>query len=145
MTATDWSELTERISALKPGLKGKWGKMNFAEMLVHCRLGLETALGEYKTKPGHNFFTRNIVKNIVFNVPWPKGKAPTPPDLDVQKNGVKTRSEEEELSALKQAFEKFKASRFDSNEHPFFGRLNFKEWVHLQKKHFNHHLMQFGR
>src|SRR5580698_98291 len=41
-------ELKLRLSALTPGHQRQWGKMNPAQMLAHCSLGLEMAAGEIR-------------------------------------------------------------------------------------------------
>jgi hypothetical protein len=41
-------EVKQRLSALTPGHQRQWGKMNSAQMLAHCSLGLEMAAGEIR-------------------------------------------------------------------------------------------------
>ena len=41
-------EVKQRLEALKPNQPRQWGKMNPAQMLAHCSLGLEMAAGEIR-------------------------------------------------------------------------------------------------
>jgi hydroxymethylglutaryl-CoA reductase len=44
-----------------------------------------------------------------------------------------------------QAFEQyFSKNPNNTFMHPFFGELNYDEWIQFHKKHFIHHLKQFG-
>lgn len=38
-------EIIERINKLTPSTQRQWGKMNLEQMLVHCVIGLKTAIG----------------------------------------------------------------------------------------------------
>ena len=41
-------EVQQRLSRLQPDQPRQWGKMNPAQMLAHCSLGLEMAAGEIR-------------------------------------------------------------------------------------------------
>lgn len=48
---SDVSQILERIGKLTPGSQRQWGKMNVAQMLAHCNISIETALGKNIIKP----------------------------------------------------------------------------------------------
>ena len=39
-------EVKRRMSQLKPESEHEWGKMNAAQMLAHCSVGMEVSLGD---------------------------------------------------------------------------------------------------
>src|SRR5277367_1813348 len=47
---TDNAELIERINKLTPSTPALWGKMNVAQMLAHCQVIIQVALGELQLK-----------------------------------------------------------------------------------------------
>ena len=42
---TDVQNITARLEKLTPDSKRQWGTMDIAQMLAHCNVSLETALG----------------------------------------------------------------------------------------------------
>jgi len=48
--ATDNAEFIERINKLTPSSPALWGKMNVSQMLVHCQVIIQVALGELRLK-----------------------------------------------------------------------------------------------
>jgi hypothetical protein len=48
---SDVSEILERIEKLTANSQRQWGKMNVAQMLAHCNVSVETAMGMNYIKP----------------------------------------------------------------------------------------------
>ena len=46
----DTREILERLEKLTPHAQAQWGKMNVAQMVSHCRKGLEMAIGTIHPK-----------------------------------------------------------------------------------------------
>lgn len=44
------AEFQRRIAVLRADAPAQWGKMSAAQMVVHCRRGVEMALGELRPK-----------------------------------------------------------------------------------------------
>lgn len=137
-------ELTHRIDTLKPGSQRQWGKMDVAQMLAHCSIPLEVALGErigQRTLMGRIFgrFAKSIVTN---EAPFKQG-LPTNPDFIIPDQ----RDFSVEKQRLKNVLNRFStagAAKMENRKHPFFGILTAKEWSNAMVKHIDHHLRQFG-
>src|SRR6266478_1809776 len=100
MKSPTLSELAQRLDRLDPNAKSLWGKMNLPQMLVHCRLPMEAALGERKVTPKTNFLKRWVVYPLLMQVPWPKGKAQTHGEFNVVKMNMPVRAVADEAEAL---------------------------------------------
>jgi hypothetical protein len=145
MQNNEWSELEQRIRAVKPGAAAVWGKMAVAEMLVHCRLPLECGLGEYSTaRNDKNSLKNTVMRWMVFNTPWIKGHTPTAPDFKVMEKKMPVRSTEEERGALADTLGRFIKGGFVPKPHPVLGPMDLAQWGTLMKKHLDYHLKQFG-
>jgi hypothetical protein len=141
---SDVSQILERIEKLTPDSQRQWGKMNVAQMLAHCTIGLKTATGEHVMK--RLFIGRiigTLVKRKVLNEkPFKKGH-PTDKSYIFKDD----RKFEEEKPAVIAALKKFYdggPSRCTKHPHPFFGYYTPEQWAVLQWKHLDHHLRQFG-
>ena len=145
MNAPTFPELSERLGKLDPNAKALWGKMNLAQMLVHCRIPMETGLGLREVeKPSANFATRWLLFPLLMNLPWPKGKAQTHPEFNVVKADLPVRSVAEEASDLAGKMKTFMEGNFKPRKHAIFGELSLSQWADLQRKHLDHHFRQFG-
>lgn len=136
------SELTTEHSA-------KWGLMNAQQMVEHLSLVFMGSIGKWgreftgneerAAKMKANFFVAKYP--FPKSVPVPNGQQGTIPPL---------RGENMEASKilLKNTVQKFinhfTANPTDTVQHPYFGLLNFEEWMSFHIKHIEHHLMQFG-
>ena len=135
------------LEKLTPETKPAWGKFTAQHMLEHLGNTLvivsskkdfpvitpEDQLPSYRhflmsDKP----FTRNIPNPIV---------GTEPPALRFENlETAKTK-----LLAAIDNFHKFFQENPEARPvHPFFGKLNFEEWLQFQRKHFRHHFTQFG-
>ena len=136
-------EFTKRINTLRPDSQRLWGKMNVAQMLAHCCIPLEIALGE---RPGKKSLMGMLIgrfaKSVVTNEKPFKQGLPTNPDFIV--------TEEKDFSVEKQrlinVLNRFSqaSDKLDNRKHPFFGPLTKQEWSNSMIKHIDHHLRQFG-
>lgn len=138
-------EIQERIARLGPNNQRQWGKMNAAQAMAHCAVGMEWAVGD-KTEP-RMFLGRIIgplVKSQVLKDEAPMGKnAPTAKSL-VVKDERDLGKESARLSALVERFASAGPQGCTKNAHTFFGQLTPEEWARLMYKHVDHHLRQFG-
>jgi hypothetical protein len=138
------SQLAQRLERLDSNAKALWGKMNLAQMLVHCRIPLEAGLGERSVTLKGTFFTRRILFPILMKIPWPKGKAQTHTEFNVVSMNLPVRSVQEEAAALAAKVKAFLAGGFSPKTHPIFGELSMAQWLYLQRRHLDHHFRQFG-
>lgn len=138
------AELAQRLDRLDPEAKAHWGRMNLAQMLMHCRMAMEAGLGERELKSRGNFLTRWVMFPMLVRLPWPKGKAQTHPGLNVVDLNLPARSLAEETVALKERLAIWSEGGFGPWEHSLFGKISKRGWDRLQRRHLDHHFRQFG-
>ena len=139
-------EVKQRLSALSPSHQRQWGKMNPAQMLAHCFLGLEMAAGEIR--PPRAFVGRilgPVIKPMALRDEEPmRRNSPTSKELVVIGEDRDFETERERLIGLIDRFVAEGAAGCTSHPHAFFGSLTSDEWAVLMYKHLDHHLRQFG-
>ena len=133
-----------RLQNLQPGAAANWGKMKPAQMLAHCQVPLQAALGEKQLKQSFMgvLFGRIAKKQILKEGPMKKN-LPTDPSFLVKDQ----RSFENEKKLLESLIQRFAAADkilLAQKPHPFFGSMKAEEWGLLMWKHLDHHLRQFG-
>jgi len=139
-------EFVERVNKLDSTSTPEWGKMNVSQMLRHCAIVLDITFGEKDLKrPFVSYlFGKMALKGILKDVNKPLGKnSPTHKELIIENTG----DFEQERENLIQKINKFHGlNQFDLNNrvHPFFGKMNIKEWNITSYKHLDHHLTQFN-
>ena len=140
----DMVSVIHRIEKLNPESKRLWGKMNVGQMLAHCNISMETAMGKNVIKP---LFIGKLIgplfkKTALGDKPFGKG-APSDKtyifkderNFEVEKNKT--------INSIKEFF----AAGHDGctkHPHPFFGKFTPEQWGIFQWKHLDHHLRQFG-
>ncbi len=139
-------EVKQRLSALSSGHQRQWGKMNAAQMLAHCSLGLEMAAGEIR--PPRALVGRilgPVIKPIALRDDEPmRRNSPTAKELVVIGEDRDLNTERDRLSELIDRFAAAGVAGCTSHPHAFFGSLTPDEWAVLMYKHLDHHLRQFG-
>ncbi|HEU4496349.1 MAG TPA: DUF1569 domain-containing protein, partial [Flavobacterium sp.] len=136
-------KLIDRIHTLTPISLNEWGTMNVSQMLVHCQMPIKVAFGELYLKGGiiAFLFGKAAKKQMLREAPFKKN-LPTAKEFTVKGHP----DFEESKKILIQMIEKFKEGPavIKNKKHPFFGNLTDAEWDHMQWKHLDHHLKQFG-
>lgn len=136
-------ELQSRLQSLSPETTPLWGKMNVAQMLLHCQKPLDVADGKLILKRSligflfgkmakNSFLKKEITKNL-----------PTAPQFKIEST-PEFGKEKEVLMELVKKFGTMGPKAIANKKHPFFGTTNDDEWGILQYKHLDHHLRQFG-
>ena len=133
-----------RLAKLHSNTKPLWGKMSVSQMLAHCQVPLQAALGEKQFK--RTFFgfvfgrigKRQMLKDGPF-----KRNLPTDPRFIVKDNRDFDK-EKKQLQVLVHKFATADPPAVAKKPHPFFGNMTQDEWGMLQWKHLDHHLRQFG-
>lgn len=135
----------ERVAHLRPDSQRLWGKMNVAQAVAHCSLGLEWAVGD--SFPPRMFLGRImgwIVKPMALGNENPmRRNSPTAKSLVVA-DDRDLETERQRLYGLIDRFVAGGPARCTKHPHSFFGRLKPEEWAELMYKHLDHHLRQFG-
>ena len=141
------TEFPKLLQTLKPDAKGNWGVMNGIQMVEHMTYSVHFATGTLGTKimtPAERLdasrsfamsdkeFKPNTKNTMMSETPEPAKNA-------TMQEAIK--EFENELTAFLSYFEINKGATLTN---PFFGELNFEEWIHLFYKHAQHHCKQFG-
>jgi transposase InsO family protein len=137
-------ELKERMNTLRPDSERVWGKMNAAQMLAHCSVGLEGAVRD--RRPPRIFIGRllgPIAKPDFLNEKPMKHNSPTDKSF-VVKDDRDFMTERERLLGLIDRFAAGGPGGCTQHPHSFFGPLTPEEWARGMYKHLDHHLRQFG-
>ncbi len=133
------------MNRLEMNSERQWGKMDVAQALTHCALGMEMALGEIR--PPRALMGRligSIIKPKVFGDDKPfRRNAPSVGEL-VIRGECNLDAERIRLCSLIDRFVSGGPSVCTTHPHPFFGPLTPKEWAIAMYKHLDHHLRQFG-
>jgi hypothetical protein len=78
----DRDSILDRIGQLAPDRRPLWGRFTAPEMVCHVSSGMRQGLGELEAAPPNGPMARFPLNWLVIHViPWPKGKAQSPPEL----------------------------------------------------------------
>lgn len=137
-------KLLQRIDSLSAAHKAMWGKMNAAQMLLHCQKPMDVGTGQLKLSRGilgmlfGKMAKRGFLKDKGFkqNLPThPKFRISDTPDFEAEKKAFADKV---------RLFGDRGPSVLATKKHPFFGEMSHDEWGQLLYLHTNHHLSQFG-
>lgn len=134
--------IKHRVTTLRPDAQRRFGVMTIDQMLWHVNCGLENALGRYEVKEQKLPLPHSVVKFLVLNFPWRKGKTPTAReflataqyDFDAERARLLRLIDELCARPLGDAW----------GRSSFMGPMTGRDWSRLQAKHLHHHLSQFG-
>jgi hypothetical protein len=144
--ATTAHDVKARLGKLIPESQRQWGKMSAAQMLAHCSVSMQWALGEVVPEQGPLpiRLLGRMIKPFVFRNEDPLRKnSPTAKSLIV----AGERDLDKERDGLSRLIDRFVAAgpaACTRNPHSFFGELTPEQWAILMYKHLDHHLRQFG-
>ena len=144
--ATVANQVKTRLGHLEPQSERRWGKMTAAQMLAHCSVSMQWAVGEVVPEklPLPTRLMGRLVKPMVFRNEDPLRKnSPTARELVVTDERDLAK-ERDRLSGLIDKFAEGGPAGCTRNPHSFFGRMTPDEWAILMYKHLDHHLRQFG-
>ncbi|RYE23445.1 MAG: DUF1569 domain-containing protein [Sphingobacteriales bacterium] len=136
--------LMQRLEYLPENAARQWGKMNVSQMLAHCCVPIEVALGDRKGSVSFvgKLFGRFAKSSLTHDKPFKKG-IPTDKSFIVADTGHFD-IEKQKLLGLVKRFAETEPYVFDGRKHPFFGTMSYLEWSNLTYKHLDHHLRQFN-
>jgi Protein of unknown function (DUF1569) len=137
-------EILLRINKLSPDSQRLWGKMNVNQMLTHCTLSMEAAVGD-KLYPQLLIgkLIGRFMKYTISNEKSFSKNSPTNPSF-VVKDTKEFHKERERLIEIIKRFSTGGEEKCTRNPHSFFGNLTPHEWGILMYKHIDHHLKQFN-
>jgi hypothetical protein len=136
------ASLTQRLNRLTPASQRQWGRMTVDLMLWHLNEGFEMGLGRRTLSKMKVPIPRFLIKFFVFNVPWPKGKTRTHPDLEAKAIYDFATERARTIQLLDEIVAKPLDSKWPDSY--AIGPMSGREWSRLSAIHVDHHLKQFG-
>lgn len=135
-------ELISRILQLPENSSAQWGKMNLYQMLKHCSLWEEMALGrtQYKLLFIGRLFGKMALKKVLKDEQPLARNSPTIAALIIKENGNASEQKNKWIALIRE-HERVLTPAFI---HPFFGKMTREEVGYLAYKHADHHLRQFN-
>lgn len=139
-----YQEIVDRLNSLTPQSERKWGKMNPAQMLAHCKEAFKVPLSEKSPPKIYPFalFGWMMKHKLYDDVPW-KQNLPTAPNFKITEE-KDFEKEKAELTALVSRFHQSDPAAIEKIVHPVFGKYTGEQWGKAMYKHLDHHLTQFG-
>ena len=141
----DVKGIISRLEKLTLLSERQWGTMSAAQMLAHCNVSLETAMGLNfpKRKWIGRIFGKLIKLKFLDSKPMVKNSITE--DIYVTTGDpFEFEREKERAMALVRTFFENGPEKCTKHPHPYFGKLSPEEWAVLKWKHYDHHLRQFG-
>jgi hypothetical protein len=138
--------ILQHLENLNAETKASWGEMSAQRMVEHLSDSLQMAIGK-------NLFSLEIPED---KIPRMKefllSDKPMAKNIEVPfaKKDQNLRNDNLELAIDELAenwieFEDYYSeNEKNENLHPYYGLLNYEQWLRLHAKHFSHHLEQFG-
>lgn len=142
----DIAEIIQRLDKLRADSKPLWGEMSAQRMVEHLTDIVKISSG--KTKLPLEIPKEKIEKMQLFL----ESDKPMAKNIEVSfaKKETELRNEEIELAIDEFLLEwldfeeHFATDEKRTEQHPFYGDLNYDQWCKLHAKHLTHHFEQFG-
>jgi Protein of unknown function (DUF1569) len=143
---TDITVIIPMLDKLSPDAKPLWGSMSAQRMVEHMTDTIKIASGKVS-------FPLEIAEDRIERMQaFLDSEKPMAPNIEVSFAGkdVPLRNEEIELAIDEFLLEWIDfENRFDEEpglriSHPYYGPLNYEQWLKLHAKHLTHHFKQFG-
>lgn len=142
--AEDRAALKRRVLSLRPDTARRWGSMTVDQMLWHVNESFRLALGDGRFEPikGVPPLPKVVLRWLLLNAPWPKGRAPTYQEM-VARQPYDFAAEQ---ARCLQLVDRMASRSIDGAwpVNPTIGYMSGRHWSRLQAKHLDHHLRQFG-
>jgi uncharacterized protein DUF1569 len=143
----DRSDLTRRLTMIRPDATPLWGKMSAHQMVCHLSDSFRIALGRKPVRDASGPLRKTLVKwtALYLPLPWPRGLV-TVPEVDQQIGGTAPGQFATDLDELAELLALLHARDRTSEwpPHPIFGRMSRSAWLRWGYLHTDHHLRQFG-
>ena len=141
------TSLTYALKNLKEDSKAKWGTMTAKQMLIHLIQSSKMMHFENNTLLIKEEYVEKAIAFLYSDKAIKKGLV-VPNDIGFNFTDNINEDFEELKAELINSSNNMLAFLIENTEfkaiHPFFGELNTKHWILFQKKHYSHHLSQFG-
>ena len=138
-------EVISRVQSLKITDKAHWGAMEVTEMLHHCYMANKNILENEPDNPKATLKQVLIKTLFLYILPAFPKNVKGPKRIDPKLSKILPDQFEEKRSKLLQTIQQFSERKTPIEvTHPFFGKLNTKQWGVFTWMHMDHHLRQFG-
>jgi hypothetical protein len=140
------NEVKTRLRRLEPQSERHWGKMTPAQMLAHCSVSMQWAVGEVvpeKAALPIRMLGRLLKPMVLRNEEPLRKNSPTAKSLVIS-DERDLATERARLAGLIDKFSEAGAPGCTRHPHSFFGKMTPDQWAILMYKHLDHHLRQFG-
>jgi hypothetical protein len=140
----EYVALLEKIPA---DTKGAWGVLSVQGMIEHMSDSIGQGWGRIKEPLQTS--AENLPRAKAFAMsdkefkPGTKNSLMSEAPAPLRNPDVKSAIEEMK-NEINSFFSYWKNHAGQSIENPFFGDMNYEEWLHMLHKHARHHLKQFG-
>lgn len=142
----DIEQLLSKLDTLKESQLPLWGSMNAQQMVEHLSDSLKISSGKL-------IFPLEISEEkIPKMIQFLESEHPMPKNFEVSFAHKNEPLRHEEMALAIDEFllewidfeEYFSNTSATATVHPYYGPLNFEQWLRLHSKHFTHHFTQFG-
>ncbi len=135
-------QLIARIGALSEQSTAQWGKMNVYQMMRHCTLWEEMALGkkQYKRAFIGRLFGKLALRGLMKDDSPLTRSTPTLPELRITGDGDVAAEKAKWISLIGE----YERCPDAGIIHPFFGKMSREQIGYIAYKHIDHHLRQFN-
>jgi hydroxymethylglutaryl-CoA reductase len=138
-------EIRNKLSTLKATTKPVFGKMNAQQMIEHLSFLMQISNGKVHA----DFFVedeKSARRKVFLNTEGELQIGFKAPMLSEEPTPVKFKTIKESIDDLVTQITEFEHyfKTAKTENHPFFGELDFEYWQKFHVKHFTHHFKQFG-
>jgi len=139
--------LTNALRNLKEDSKAEWGTMTAKQMLIHLIQSSKMMHFENNTLLVKEEYVEKAIAFLYTDKEIKKGLV-VPNDIGFNFTENINEDIEELKLELIHSSDNMLAFLIENTDfkaiHPYFGELNTKQWLLFQRKHYSHHLNQFG-
>ena len=141
------TSLTTALKSLKEDSKPKWGTMSAKQMLIHLIQSSKMIHFKNNTLLIKEEYVEKAIAFLYTDKGIKKGLV-VPNDIGFNFTENINEDIEELKRKLIDSSDNMLAFLIENIDfkaiHPYFGELNTKQWILFQRKHYSHHLNQFG-
>jgi hypothetical protein len=142
----DITLLINKLDELTPNTQAKWGAMSAQQMVEHLSDSIKISSGKLKLSlqiPEDSISKMQEILSSDKEIPKNSEVPFANKDLPMRNEELALAIDEFLLEWID--FEEHFYENPNSTEiHPYYGPLNYEQWLRAHSKHFTHHFKQFG-
>ncbi len=135
----------EKLKNITADTQPQWGKLNPPDLMRHLRFTFDLSLGKEKAEDMSNFFTRGILRLMVFHwfTNWPKGKIKAPEYFTPAAESDFETEQDQMFESAEAYLNALKTNPGEKHLSPLLGPIPISYWSRVHGVHVRHHLRQF--